>query len=215
MAWRLAKSLVKLREQINVLYPDRDKSSDGTIGDLRHQNTKSEHNPNKAGVVRATDIDEDVSQGSDAMPIVRALIASRDPRILYIIYEGRMIRSYRAKDGTAPWVWTAYHGANPHKHHFHLSVVEDPKLYDNASDWDLSALGKPEPPKSVQPELRRGAIGEAVKRLQLALRAHGEYIDADGDFGPATEKALKNFQLEKGLRVDGIAGKLTNAALGI
>lgn len=33
MAWRLAKSLVTLREQVNALSPNRSRVSDGTIGD--------------------------------------------------------------------------------------------------------------------------------------------------------------------------------------
>lgn len=52
--------------------------------------------------------------------------------------------------------------------------------------------------------LRRGAKGEAVKRMQAALG-----IKADGDFGPATEAALKRWQLANGLKADGIAGSKT------
>jgi len=66
-----------------------------------------------------------------------------------------------------------------------------------------------------QPELKIGATGDAVRRLQLALRSHGELVDVDWTFGPATEKAVKSFQLRKHLRPDGIAGPNTNKALGL
>jgi peptidoglycan hydrolase-like protein with peptidoglycan-binding domain len=56
--------------------------------------------------------------------------------------------------------------------------------------------------------LRVGTRGAAVKELQEALS-----LDADGRFGPATEKAVKAFQSEHGLAVDGIAGPATLAKL--
>ena len=63
--------------------------------------------------------------------------------------------------------------------------------------------------------LRRGARGAAVRALQTALTARGYPLAADGAFGPATEKAVKAFQKRNGLGVDGIAGPLTLAALGL
>ena len=49
--------------------------------------------------------------------------------------------------------------------------------------------------------LKKGLKGAPVKRLQEALG-----IDADGDFVPGTEKAVREFQKANGLAVDGIAG---------
>lgn len=212
--YKLAKSLVQLRAQIDALHPDRDKSSDGWIGDMRHRMRKSDHNPNAQGVVTAIDVDEDVSQGVNAMPIVRALQASRDPRIKYIIYEGRIT------DKNDITKWKPYHGANPHRHHFHISVSSDRGLYDDETPWDLGGASEDihstaTPEEHLQPELKRGDKGEAVRRLQLALRARGAIIDADGDFGPATERAVKTFQINQNLRPDGIAGRNTNRALGL
>lgn len=56
--------------------------------------------------------------------------------------------------------------------------------------------------------LRSGDKGAAVKRLQYALG-----IDVDGKFGPATDKAVREFQQRHGLPVDGIVGQRTWAAL--
>jgi hypothetical protein len=218
MTWRVAKSLLQLRDQINAAYPNRDHTSDGTIGDARHQAEKSsDHNPwvkdsHGIGVVTGMDTDEDLSPSIHSIEgIVDAIRKSRDRRVKYIIYEKRIT----VKDSDLQ-EWKPYHGVNPHDHHAHISVFPDPALYDDDAPWDIGDAVVISTPVTVgQPELRIGAKGDAVKRLQLALRAHGEMIDVDEDFGPATERAVKNFQEERRLRSDGIAGKQTNAALGL
>jgi peptidoglycan hydrolase-like protein with peptidoglycan-binding domain len=58
--------------------------------------------------------------------------------------------------------------------------------------------------------LLRGLQGEPVKRLQEKLG-----VDADGIFGPGTEKAVKDYQKSNGLSVDGIAGPDTFASMGL
>ena len=52
--------------------------------------------------------------------------------------------------------------------------------------------------------LKRGHKGDDVKKLQSLLK-----ITIDGDFGPATEKAVRKFQLNNHIRVDGIVGNIT------
>jgi peptidoglycan hydrolase-like protein with peptidoglycan-binding domain len=56
------------------------------------------------------------------------------------------------------------------------------------------------------PLVRRGRTGHPVKTLQHLLRAHGKNIAVDGIFGPATERAVREFQAARGLAVDGIVG---------
>lgn len=67
MVWRVAKSLLILRDQINQYAPHRNKASDGTIGDEHHAHTNSDHNPQvldgNIGVVTAIDITHDPAQG--------------------------------------------------------------------------------------------------------------------------------------------------------
>lgn len=58
-----------------------------------------------------------------------------------------------------------------------------------------------------------GAAGAAVMDLQRALNAAGPQLLVDGDFGPRTDAAVREFQRQHGLKVDGIAGPLTRAAL--
>lgn len=60
--------------------------------------------------------------------------------------------------------------------------------------------------------LRRGMTGADVKTLQAALIAYGYSCGAagaDGDFGAATETALRKFQTAYKLGADGIAGQGT------
>mgnify|MGYP001562524195 CR=1 FL=1 len=63
MSWRVAKSLDVLLAQINALSPNRDKSSDGSIGDANHSARTSDHNPDDAGVVKARDFSNDPAHG--------------------------------------------------------------------------------------------------------------------------------------------------------
>ena len=56
--------------------------------------------------------------------------------------------------------------------------------------------------------IRRGSRGETVAAVQARLG-----LNADGDFGPGTEQALKNWQAANGLTADGIAGPATLARL--
>lgn len=65
-----------------------------------------------------------------------------------------------------------------------------------------------------QPTVRQGDTGNAVRRLQRALRRTPDpSIIVDGIFGPATHAAVVEFQQGVGLVADGIVGPLTWAAL--
>jgi len=59
--------------------------------------------------------------------------------------------------------------------------------------------------------LRLGQEGQEVKRLQGTLSG----LSQDGDFGPKTEAAVKDYQQKNNLSVDGIAGPKTLGSLGI
>jgi N-acetylmuramoyl-L-alanine amidase len=62
--------------------------------------------------------------------------------------------------------------------------------------------------------LKLGATGDNVKELQQWLTNYGYYTgDIDGVFGADTEKAVKSFQEESGLIVDGVVGNDTKNAM--
>ncbi|WP_161493280.1 peptidoglycan-binding protein [Zoogloea sp. LCSB751] len=70
--------------------------------------------------------------------------------------------------------------------------------------------------------LKRGDSGDDVKQLQAALIERGVLgnetagtPNEDGRFGRITEDAVKKFQQERHLDVDGIVGRETAAALGL
>lgn len=206
MAWRLAKSLDVLRAEINEKYPNRDKSADGTIGDEAHSSRSSDHNPNSASVVCALDITHDPRHGLDAGKLADELRLSGDPRIKYVISNRRI-----ANSGAA---WRKYSGANPHDHHFHISVHGN---YDSIAPWNISdamstsiidVLRSTMTPKSAAPFLVKGSKGKDVERLQSLLK-----IKVDGEFGPKTESAVKAFQKKSKLVADGKVGTYTWKAL--
>lgn len=69
---------------------------------------------------------------------------------------------------------------------------------------------------SVYSLSKMGSRGSEVTKIQTVLKQKGYYSGSvDGIFGTKTRTAVKNFQRDKGLAVDGIAGKKTLAALGI
>ena len=68
------------------------------------------------------------------------------------------------------------------------------------------------PGKQTLPTLKRGDKGDSVKYLQTLLIARGYDLGkwgADGDFGSATEAAVKRFQRDWDLKQDGVVGKDT------
>ena len=128
----LCKAGQQLREQFDDTFPDRDRRSDGWIGDRKHQaRPTSDHNPDENGIVRAIDVDRDVHKSGkpDLMPDIadqiRLAAKAGEKRISYIIFNGR-IASPRMG-----WRWRKYSGVNPHNSHLHVS-------FSKAGDTDGS-----------------------------------------------------------------------------
>ena len=126
---KLSKAASQLREQIDDSFPDRDRTSDGWIGDTRHAARKSDHNPDEQGWVRAIDIDRDLFPSSkpdimgDLADQLRALSkAKADKRISYIIYDGYICSRI------LNWKWRKYKGANKHTKHAHFSFKKEADL---------------------------------------------------------------------------------------
>ncbi len=61
--------------------------------------------------------------------------------------------------------------------------------------------------------VQHGSRGKAVVELQQALVDAGYELEVDGDFGDATDAAVREFQADNELDVDGIVGEETWAAL--
>jgi hypothetical protein len=77
-------------------------------------------------------------------------------------------------------------------------------------EYRQNAVVKPqEPQEAGSPTLRKGSEGEEVKALQNLLNQRGAKLKVDGKFGTLTYQAVRDFQEENGLFVDGIAGPET------
>ena len=91
------------------------------------------------------------------------------------------------------------------------------KLYE----WDAEVLGKKVneqvvlPASEYYPTLNRGSRGDYVLNWQKYLNQNGFFCGKeDGKFGPNTEIAVKEYQMSRGLAVDGIIGPKTWASVG-
>lgn len=172
--WRRSKSLIKLVSQINAAYPSRDTTSDGAIGDAGHATRNSDHNPwvvdrNGQPVVTAQDIDEDLAASNikSIQAIVNEICASRDRRVKYIIYEGQI-----TVKGSMLQRWQPYTGKNAHKHHVHISVFPDQKLYDDDSEW------------SIGPAKPAAATASKNSAVDPALAGHAQSVTEDVPASP-------------------------------
>lgn len=94
--------------------------------------------------------------------------------------------------------------------HLHLGVAlygeyVDPEKYFDKNLSEVNKLTLTHERKV----LKKGAVGDEVRLLQTMLNFHGVSVSVDSSFGPATEKALLEFQKKRGLAADGSAGPAT------
>lgn len=235
---RRAHSLATLLAQANRLAPDRLKASDGWIGNLAHQKTESDHNPDRIGIVRAQDITHDPTRGMDIHSRAHALIA--DPRCLYVISNDTFLDKVNGEVRSRPYALVNRARTNKHVLHLHVSVVGS-FLADDSRPWAAFNNAAPPMPAPVRPfPLPRGHYyglksgpneshggfykheRDEVKTIQELLILDGHVRGKsnpnattwdDGIFGTPTEAAVKDFQKHHGLAVDGKVGPKTWHAL--
>lgn len=208
----LAPSLVAFRNEINKRFPNRDKSSDGWIGDPSHAARVSSHNPlwsapgKWRGVVRAIDIDIDDRDGGADLRKMVIKAAVGDRRVWYVISNGIIYSS------TYGWAARRYTGSNGHWGHVHISLKETSAAWGDTSRWlDNAPEYKVKPgPVDVRALLKqfkiaagveKGTVAEsnAVGRIQIALnRQIGAGLTVDGMCGPATLKAWGKWEAKHG-----------------
>jgi hypothetical protein len=182
-AWRLARSLDTLRAEVRALWPG---IRVDTIGDVGHAQRASDHNPNAQGVVCAVD----VFGRERARQVADHLATSKDPRVKYVIFDGRIMSG---AEGVSPWRWRAYGGTNPHRDHVHVSVGRGsdgrstrPDLYDSTAPWGLTE------DEDMQ---------QLVEAIQRSLVAAGQDPGpVDGKWGPRTEAAFVAALAKQGAR---------------
>ena len=133
-----------LRDQIDKAFVDRDKTSDGWIGDARHAATESDHNPDYSNpnsqwaMVRAIDIDKDLggaANNSDYLADqIRLCAKAGESRIAYVIFKGRIASAKKS------FVWKPYSGFSRHDHHIHVSFTK--KGDSDGSLFTIPLLGE-------------------------------------------------------------------------
>lgn len=136
-SWVLVGWAHQFRAELIAIAPNRDKASDGSVGDLAHAQGVSGHNPDDTpGVtaerqdadnipeVRAIDVDKDLRVPGLTMAMIVAYLVGRcraglERRLIYIIFNGVI---WTASSG---WQARTYTGNNPHDEHAHLSGHPD------------------------------------------------------------------------------------------
>jgi hypothetical protein len=148
--WILVPCLVRLRSEFNLMAPNRDHASDGSIGDTAHQNEVSDHNPDETGSVpihdadhtnevHAIDVDTDFRvPGLTMEKVVQFLLgrcrAGTEKRLRYIIYNRRIW------EASNDWRQRAYTGSSPHTEHAHFSASYVTSLEASTASWHLEDI---------------------------------------------------------------------------
>ena len=191
MAATPAPACIKALRDATTRWPNRNRASDGIMGDPRHLARKSDHN-----LGNAFDLTHDPANGVNCHTLSRQ--AMKDGRVKYIIFNRQIWNPLRADEG-----WRKYTGTNPHTIHMHVSINTQHRNNLQAWPWSTSAGLTERNPNLLQ----KGSKGDKVRQLQSLLKAHfDETLKVDGDFGPITEKTVKQFQAKHKLKVDGLVG---------
>lgn len=185
MAWILVPCLVTLRDEFNRLAPNRDKASDGSVGDLAHASSSSDHNPDETGAtpsedadrrneVHAIDTDDDLRLEGWDMNRALGIIISRhrnglDNRLQNVIYNRRI--------WSRSWGWTAraYNGANAHTQHAHFSARYTDAAESNTKPWGLLAARTAE----LNAQKEKDEVALATDKIKLTKGA-AQQLDPTG-----------------------------------
>lgn len=159
-----APACKKALADATLRWPQRNRASDGILGDARHQARKSDHNSGNA-----FDVTHDSIRGPDCTALSRQVI--NDPRVTYVIWNSQI---YNRTHNTPQW--RQYTGANKHLTHMHVSIK--PESRDDLSPWPWS------PVEPVKPK-----YGDATEFVREFQRVHG--LTVDGIAGVKTYKALE------------------------
>ena len=105
----------------------------------------------------------------------------------------------------------AYNGPAFRKNQYDMKMRD--AWLKHRSNANLPGILKPEFRRHEMVQLKFGSHGDAVYQLQKDLQSLGYNLLADGDFGPATHRAVISFQQDHSLITDGIVGTQTFARL--
>ena len=196
--WVVVPCLNELKDQLNDRFPNRDKTTDGTIGDKPHAESTSSHNPDLTGTpefrdgdaideVRARDVDKDLNDAGGVVfeDLVQLVIKDarngKHPYLRYLVYNGRI---WHKRDN---YVTRVYTGSNQHTDHGHFnSDFTQEADTVTGTDWGFSQLGGT--PSTTPP-------------------ATDKPLKIDDQLGPLT---IAKWQKVMGTPVDGFISKPTS-----
>lgn len=217
MAWVLTRGLTTWRNEINTTFPNREKYTDGSVGDSSHSGSTSGHNPDRTGraeyrdgdakdEVRAIDVDKDLRSTVTMEQVIQYLVRMGRAGVYlpfrYFIYRGRIWRK------ATGWKTEVYTGANKHDQHAHFSGDYTQKADEWTGSLGLASLvGGSTGGEDML--VRRGDKGEEVKFWQYVLADTGiSPGELDGDYGPKMEAAV-NASRKKFVPTTGNATSIT------
>lgn len=143
-SWYPALAIATLRADFNRVFPGRDKSTDGVVGDTAHSARKSDHNPDwdstPPGIVRAIDVDKDLLGKGTESAVMQSVVDRliRDPRIAYVIFRRRIWQNPEVYRNGG---WNDYTPAgksgwfNPHEEHAHFSIRHGARWENDTTPW--------------------------------------------------------------------------------
>lgn len=176
MAWYVARSLDQLLAEINASAPNRNKASDGSIGDADHSSRDSDHNPcDDHDCVCARDFTHDPGHGFDSYEfagwLVDRCLTGTEDRCKYVISNGRIASAEH------DWLWRPYSGSNPHSHHVHVSVAHPQSLFDDPAPWGWGRA--PAPPDEGDLDLSASQYESLLNEIRSVGSALNKHIEQE------------------------------------
>ena len=176
--WYLTPGGVELARAVYEIWP-ASHATDGTVASEGHdaRSPRSDHRPSpydaSPAIVRALDVGEVVE--NDGQALFDALLATRDPRIKYVLHENKIFSSYSTSSRAA---WTVAPQSVGHYSHVHVSFTTRAD-WDNSA-WDLGIEGGDMKVIDIQKALNLAGVTDY----------EGKALAEDGEYGPRTESAL-------------------------
>jgi len=208
MSWELVPCLQELRDEFNEVAPNRDKSSDGTIGDEAHQERSSNHNPDDTSGSKTPQTD------SDKKPDVRALDvdatgpwpspmtfdaavnkirknhqAGDDNRLVEIIWN-RLIAT-----PSTGWSWVDYGGDNGHTQHAHFGASSNSSKEADRSPWGIAETWGEEMDQATFNARMDGWANTPNGKKALERAAQADVVDRLGPDGQPVPDTDANPQM--------------------
>lgn len=201
----LVPCLGKLRAELNAIAPDRDRTSDGTIGDAAHQRTVSDHNDDEVGRVpiydadskheiHAYDADADLRTAGLTMLMVVLFIIGRcragvENRLRYVIFNRTIWEASNA------WQARPYTGSSPHTEHAHFSASYDTAREADTRPWrleDIPVALTDADKKWLAQQIGAAAVkaAELVWKTKRNVNVGPRALDAAGNPRPPSDQEL-------------------------